>query len=87
MVRQSVLLDYIIFGELKKSKFILKIFLTKVKHYCIVLLTHLLFHLHTLCGAYKPDFVVYGCLCIKPSLQLPDGLQSVHILLRIPVFD
>ena len=38
MVRQSVLLDYIIFGELKKSKFILKIFLTKVKYYCIVLL-------------------------------------------------
>ena len=37
MVRQSVLLDYIIFGELKKSKFILKIFLTKVKHYCMKL--------------------------------------------------
>ena len=35
MVRQSVLWDYIIFGELKKSKFILKIFLTKVKHYCM----------------------------------------------------
>ena len=25
------------FGELKKSKFILKIFLTKVKHYCMKL--------------------------------------------------
>jgi len=37
MVHQSILRDYIIFGKLKKSKFILKIFLTKVKHYCMKL--------------------------------------------------
>ena len=40
-----------------------------------------LFHLHTPCGAYKLDYVVYECLCIQPSLLLPgDDLQSEHTI-------
>ena len=30
---------------------------------------------------------MYECLCIQPSLLLPDGLQSEHTIKRIPVFD
>ena len=46
-----------------------------------------LYHLYTLCGAYRLYYEEYACICNQPSWQLPDDLQSLHNLQRIPVFD
>ncbi len=31
----------------------------------------------TPCQVYKPDYAMYACLCIHPSLQLLGDFQSV----------